>query len=91
MHRVYIIKGINPTPYVAKKIKTQKKYPIQGCDMIYNALGENTLNSWKHFKTYFGCQYPYRHDPNREDAQNWKVQPILHNIHESPKDTIHMV
>ena len=44
MHVVYIIEGINHTVYV-KKIKTQIKYPIQGCDMIYNALGDNTVNS----------------------------------------------
>ena len=38
---VYKINGLNPSPQVEMKLSTQSEDPVQGCDIIANALGTN--------------------------------------------------
>ena len=58
--------------------------------MTYNAPGENAVKKWKTFKTYFGCSDQYKPVSKSKEALNRKVQPMLDQIHEVSKATIHM-
>ena len=74
---VYFLQGVSPAPRVELKMKSQSVDPINGNDMVYQALGSNTERRHRHFKLFFLVQDPRIATPSRKTHPNWKIESIL--------------
>lgn len=85
---VYFIHGVSPSPQVEQKMRSQVDDPINGNDMVYNAMGANAIRRHRHFKCFFSVQDPRIQIPSRKTHPNWKVEPILKQALKSCKEGI---
>ena len=68
-----MLDGLNPSPKMTSKFKSQDQDKTQGNDFIHNACGpdlERRYEMWRHF---FGVQNPLTVTPPRSQCPNFKV------------------
>ena len=77
---LYIFQGLNPSPRVTMKMKTQNMEPLQGCDAIAEAMGPNAEHRHREFRKYFCLQHPHKPCPSKTSHPTWKVDPFLRHL-----------
>ena len=74
---LYIFQGLNPSPQLIMKTRSQSLEPLQGNDLIAEKLGSNFDRRHRQFRRYFACQHPYKPVPPTSSHPNWKVDPFM--------------
>ena len=75
-----ILNGLNISPRVEYKFKSQHNDPVNGSDLIFASFGENAINRYKLFKLLFAVQDPMIPVPPRKNAPNHKVDHFFSHI-----------
>ena len=74
---IYILQGLNPSPQVEMKVKSQRAHPIQGNDMCFHVLGSDAVRRHKQFKAFFSVQDPLKVQLDHKVCSLYKVDPLL--------------
>ena len=77
---IYKINGLNPSPQVEMKLKTQAEDPIQGCVTITNCLGANNAQRYHKFKSFFAVAVSKIITLPRSTHPNWKVELFMKHV-----------
>mmetsp|Transcript_25091 Transcript_25091/g.54722 ORF Transcript_25091/g.54722 Transcript_25091/m.54722 type:complete len:1026 (-) Transcript_25091:83-3160(-) len=80
---LYMFQGLNPSPQVEMKFKSQRQDEVQGNDFIHNVMGPNGPRRHKMFKCFFGVTDPAAPVPDRDKAPNHKVDAFLKHCNET--------
>ncbi len=70
---LYLLNGLNPSPQINMKFKSQSEDPINGNDLCHERFGKNAVKRHKHFKAFFSCQDPLIPGPSRKTHPNHKI------------------
>ena len=87
---MYMIQGLNPSPQLKLKAKSQSIEPFQGNDLVYQAIGDNFEKRHKQFKRYFAVQHPYVPVPDSNSHPNWKIDPFLKILNQVFIQAVHL-
>jgi len=74
---IYILNGIQLSPRVEYKFKSQRQDPISGNNFCHAAFGPGAERRHKHFKSFLACVDPSIHPPDRNKFPNWKVRALI--------------
>ena len=61
---MYMIQGLNPSPQLKMKSKSQNTESMQGNDLVFRSIGENFDKRHKQFKRYFRGATSLPSDPS---------------------------
>ena len=56
---LYMIQGLNPSPQLILKTRSQNIEPTQDNDLINKFIGDNFQRRHKQFKRYFAVHHPF--------------------------------
>ena len=87
---LYMHQGLNPSPQVEMKLKTQSEDPVSGNNMIAEALGSNGVRRHREFKKFFAVQDPRHITPSRNTHPNWKCEPFLKHANIINCEAVHV-
>ena len=83
---LFMLNGLNPSPNIADKFKSQVEDPVQGNDMCHNAFGSNAAERLVEFKRFLTLVDPRIPTPTRKQDPNYKINAIIKQlIHISKK------
>ena len=74
---VYFINGLNPSPQVKMKFRSQEQDPINENDLVWKCMGPNAKGRHRHFKAFFSIQDPMKPVPSRKENPLHKVSYFL--------------
>jgi Transposase IS4 len=74
---LYILNGLNPSPDLNMKFKSQVEDPIQGNDFVTNNFKPNAVKKHKWFRAFFCVQNPKQPVPDRKVNPLHKVSSFL--------------
>ena len=74
---LYILQGLNPSPRVEMKFKSDASDSVHGSNLCFNAFGPNAERRHRHFKCFFGVQDPLIQAPPQKKDPNWKARPLF--------------
>mmetsp|Transcript_14413 Transcript_14413/g.30257 ORF Transcript_14413/g.30257 Transcript_14413/m.30257 type:complete len:556 (-) Transcript_14413:739-2406(-) len=74
---VIILDGLNPSPEMTAKFRSQSQDLIQGNDFIHNNCGPDASRRYEMFRHYFGAQDPITSPPPRAECPNYKVHEFF--------------
>ena len=77
---LHILNGINISPRIEYKFRSQSNDPISGNDLCANAFGENAELRHREFKCFFSIQDPLVATPSRKTHPNHKVDHFFQHI-----------
>jgi hypothetical protein len=77
---LYLLNGLNPSPQIKMKFKSQIEDPINGSDLCHAIFGKNAEKRHKHFKAFFSCQDPMLPTPSRKTHPNHKIDNFLSHV-----------
>ena len=72
-----ILNGLNVSPRMEYKFKTQQQDPVNGNDLCSSVFGSNAAQRLREFRAAFAIQDPMLPIPSRKVAPNHKVDPLL--------------
>ena len=87
---VYMIQGLNHSPQISAKFKSQEEDPIQGNDGVASVLGEGCQRRHKQFRKYLAIQNPHRVAPSTKTHPNFKVDPLLKQLNLASIEAMHL-
>ena len=88
---MYMIQGLNPSPQLKLKSKSQSVESIQGNDLVFRCIGgDNYEKRHKQFKRYFAVQHPYLPIPDTNTHPNWKLDPFLKHLNQIFMQAVHL-
>ena len=87
---LYMIQGLNLSPHLILKTRSQSIKPIQGNDLISKFIGDNFQRRYKQFKRYFAVQHPFLAVPDTRTHPNWKIDPFLKHLNEVFIQAVHL-
>lgn len=90
---LYFLHGLSRSPQIEMKFRSQSEDPVNGNDFVHNAFGSKSTvsrDNHRRFKKYFSSQDPNKPVPSRDDAPNWKVQPLLTHMMNVSKAAFHI-
>jgi hypothetical protein len=86
---IYMLNGLNPSPQINKKFKSQHEDPVQGSNMCHEAFGVNAEERHTDFKRFLSLTDPLIPPPTRKADPNYKINPIIKQmVHVSLKAMI---
>jgi hypothetical protein len=74
---LYIYQGLNPSPRVSMKFKSQVEDPLQGSDLCSKIFGVNGALRHKQWKCFVTLQCSTKVVPPKATHPNFKVDPFL--------------
>ena len=74
---IYILQGLNPSPQVEMKFKSQRADPIQRNDMCFHVFWSDAVRRDKQFKAFFSVQDPLKVQLDHKVCPMYKVDPLL--------------
>jgi len=74
---IYVLHGIQPSPRVEYKFRSQRQDPVSGNDFVFSSFGPNAERRHKHFKAFLSCVNPAIDPPSRDTHPNWKVRALI--------------
>eukprot|EP00956_Cyclotella_meneghiniana_P025071 scaffold51490_cov40-Cyclotella_meneghiniana.AAC.2 len=77
MMGIMIIDGLNPSPQLTSKMKSQKDDRTHGNDFIADAVGSGYQQLYRSFRHFFACQDPLKIPPPKESCPNVKVDEFF--------------
>lgn len=78
----YYFNGLNPSPRVQMKFKTNDDDPVQGNNFINRVFGSGAGRRHREWKCCFATQDPLVTPPSRKTHPNWKIDPFLKHVQE---------
>ena len=87
---LYIAQVLNPSPTLSQKMCNQSRQPIQGNDLIANALGQGACKRHQQFRKWFVIQDPLKPITDSGSHPNWKVDPFLCQLNEVSIQALHL-
>eukprot|EP00957_Ditylum_brightwellii_P142065 10823540-Ditylum_brightwellii.AAC.1 len=73
----YILDGLNPSPQITYKMRTQSVDKVQGNDFIAQNIGTNAELKYKIFHHFFVVQNPITTPPPKDKCPNYKVDSFF--------------
>jgi hypothetical protein len=77
---VYMLNGLNPSPRITQKFKSQHEDPVQGNDMCSEAFGLNAEERHVDFKRFLSLVDPVVPVPTRKVDPNYKINPLIKQL-----------
>jgi hypothetical protein len=75
-----LIHGLNPSPHISYKFRSQEQDPINGNDLVHESFGFNAEKRYKQWKCFFGVQDPRKELPSTKTHPNFKIDPFLYHM-----------
>lgn len=72
-----IIDGLNPSPQLVFKMRSQKDNRTHGNDFIADTIGRGHQQLYRSFRHLFGCQDPLKVPPPKQSCPNVKVDEFF--------------
>ena len=74
---IYVLDGIQPSPRVEYKFRSQRQDPVSGNDFVFASFGTNAERSHKNFKAFLATVNPEINSPSQDTHPNWKVRATI--------------
>ena len=77
---VFFFNGLNPSPQVEFKLKSEDADPINSNQFLRRVFGPNAIRRFKEWKACFSAQDPKKHVPSHKTHPNFKVDEYFRHL-----------